>query len=101
MEQLINFLPMIVLLIAWVLLLIIPQKKRNDQVRSLLASLEVNDEVITHSGIIGKIIRIEDNIIVLESGPDRVRFRMTKDSVAVNSTKDRIKEAQKESTKKK
>ena len=47
-------------------LLIRPQSKRAKQQRELLASLGKGDEVVTSSGIIGRITDIEDNIVSLE-----------------------------------
>lgn len=91
METLMTYLPLILLTIMWILLLYLPQRKRNEERRNLMASLEVNDEVITSSGIIGKIIKIDGDVILLESGPERVRFRITKESIAYNETKEKLK----------
>ena len=54
----------------------------------MLAELKVNDEVLTRGGIVGKIITIDEDQLVIQSGPDRVRIRVTKNSVAQKITKD-------------
>ena len=69
-------------------LLILPEKKRSKKYNNLLAELKVNDEVLTRGGIVGKIITIDEDQLVIQSGPDRVRIRVTKNSVAQKITKD-------------
>ena len=69
-------------------LLILPEKKRSKKYNNMLAELKVNDEVLTRGGIVGKIITIDEDQLVIQSGPDRVRVRVTKNSVAQKITKD-------------
>ena len=69
-------------------LLILPEKKRTKKYNEMLSALKVNDEVLTRGGIIGKIITIEEDQMVIQSGPDRVRFRVTKNSIAQKLNKD-------------
>ena len=69
-------------------LLILPEKKRSKKYNNMLAELQVNDEVLTRGGIVGKIITIDEDQLVIQSGPDRVRIRVTKNSVAQKITKD-------------
>ena len=42
-----------------------PQSKRARELKSLMDSLTVGDEVVTSGGIIGKISSIKDNFVVL------------------------------------
>ncbi len=53
------------ILIFW-LFLIRPQQKRQKEQKTFMDSLQKGDEVVTASGIIGRINKIEDNIITLE-----------------------------------
>ena len=69
-------------------LLILPEKKRTKKYNTMLSELKVNDEVLTRGGIIGKIITIDEDQMVIQSGPDRVRFRVTKNSIAQKLNKD-------------
>lgn len=43
-----------------------PQRKRQKEHADMVASLNKGDEVITSSGILGKITRLEDNFVVLQ-----------------------------------
>ena len=69
-------------------LLILPEKKRTKKYNTMLSELKVNDQVLTRGGIVGKIITIEDEQMVIQSGPDRVRFRITKNAIAQKLSKD-------------
>ena len=67
---------------------LLTEKKRSKKYNNMLAELKVNDEVLTRGGIVGKIITIDEDQLVIQSGPDRVRIRVTKNSVAQKITKD-------------
>ncbi len=43
-----------------------PQRKRQKEHADMVAALEKGNEVITTSGILGKITRLEDNFVVLQ-----------------------------------
>ena len=71
-------------------LLILPEKKRTKKYNTMLSELKVNDQVLTRGGIVGKIITIEDDQMVIQSGPDRVRFRITKNAIAQKLNKEAV-----------
>lgn len=62
-------------------LMIVPDKKRRKQYNNMLANLKVNDEVMTKGGIIGKVISIDEENIVLETGPSRARIKLSKNGI--------------------
>lgn len=57
-----------------------PQQKRRKEHVSLVASLNKGDEVVTNSGILGKISKVEGNFLVLEVS-DTVELKFQKDAV--------------------
>jgi preprotein translocase subunit YajC len=87
-QLLATLLPLVAMFAIMYFLLILPEKKRTKKYNSMLSELKVNDEVLTRGGIIGKIITIEEDQMVIQSGPDRVRFRVTKNSIAQKLNKD-------------
>ncbi|HLF41237.1 MAG TPA: preprotein translocase subunit YajC [Acidimicrobiia bacterium] len=67
-----NVLPlvwMILMLGAFYVLLVRPQRRQMTAHRELMASLTVGDEVMTMGGIFGRINRLEDEVIDLEVSP--------------------------------
>ena len=74
--------PMLIVFVVFYLVLLLPEKKRKKQYMQMLDNLQVNDEIMTRGGIIGKIISFDGDNMVLESGPDRARLKMTKNAIA-------------------
>ncbi|MBU3111351.1 preprotein translocase subunit YajC [Clostridium lacusfryxellense] len=81
MQSIGTLLPLILMLAVFYLVIFIPENKRKKKYAALLNNLKVNDEVMTKGGIIGKIINIQDDYIILESGPDRTRIKLSKSGI--------------------
>lgn len=82
MGTLIQLAPMLIILVVFYAMILIPERKRKKNYEAMIGGLQLNDEVMTRGGVIGKIITIDDENIVLESGPDRVRLRFAKSAIA-------------------
>lgn len=64
-----------VLVVAFFVLVVRPQRRQLAAHRALVASLEVGDEVITTSGMYGTIRMIDDDTLHIEIAPNvTVRF---------------------------
>lgn len=68
-----QFLPLILMFVIFWFLLIRPQQKRAKAHKAMLAELKRGDNVVTSSGIIGRIMEINDNEVLLESGDSKFR----------------------------
>lgn len=77
----------VIVMVVFYALLIIPERKRKKRYQEMIDELKVNDEVMTRGGIFGKITKIKDDYIVLESGPDKVRLKMAKESISTKIDK--------------
>ncbi len=74
---------MIVALIAvFYFLMYRPQKKQEKEARNLMESLQVGDEITTHSGIIGKIVSMKDETVTIETSKDKTKIRFLKTAIA-------------------
>ena len=87
-QLLVTLLPLVAMFAIMYFLLIVPEKKRTKKYNTMLSELKVNDEVLTRGGIVGKIITIEEDQMVIQSGPDRLRYRITKNAIAQKLSKD-------------
>ena len=85
---LIQFLPLILILVVFYAILWMPEKKRKKQYDAMLAGLKVNDDVMTRGGIIGRIVSMDDDNIVLETSSDRTKIKFTKNAVSSKIYKD-------------
>ncbi len=61
-------------------LMIRPQQKKMKEQQNMLSNLKVGDEVLTASGILGKISEITDKVVSVEVA-DRVRVKMLKSQI--------------------
>ena len=59
-----------------------PQKKQEKETRNLLDSLQVGDEITTHSGIIGKIVSMKEETVTIETSKDKTKIRFLKTAIA-------------------
>ena len=74
-ELIATFLPMVIGFALIYFLMIRPQKKREKEVNQMRADLKVGDEVLTVGGIKGKISKLgEDYITIESSGHTRIEF---------------------------
>lgn len=71
-------------------------KKQEKEARELRDSLEVGDEIVTIGGIVARVVKIEEDTLLIESGADRSKIRMRKDAISSNNTA--IERIQKERT---
>lgn len=65
-SSLMSFLPMVVIFVLFWLLLIRPQQKKMKVHNQMLAALEKGTKVVTSGGLVGTIVKLEDNFIDLE-----------------------------------
>jgi preprotein translocase subunit YajC len=64
------------------LFIFVPENKRKKKYSAMISSLKLNDDVMTRGGIIGKLVNIQDNLVILETGPDRVRIKFDKNGIS-------------------
>lgn len=69
-----SLLPMILIFVVFYFFLIRPQRKKDKQVKDMLANLKNGDRVCTIGGIYGTIINIKDDTITLSVGNDNVKL---------------------------
>lgn len=82
-----TFIIMLVLMVAIFYFMILrPENKKKKEAEQLRSSLKVGDKITTIGGIVGKIVDVENDKIVIESGADRVRIELLKWSVMTNNT---------------
>ena len=67
-DPLISLLPLILMFVVLYFLMIRPQMKRAKEHKNLVENLQKQDEIITSSGIVGRIININSTYITLEVG---------------------------------
>ena len=86
MEQIGQFLTMLIIIVVFYFFMIRPQMKKAKDHKKFVEELKKGDKVITTSGIHGKIVEMNDStfLIEVESG---TKIRFEKSSVSLESSK--------------
>lgn len=74
--------PFILMFVVFYFILILPEKKRKKKYDEMLNELKVNEKVITRGGIVGRIIKVNDETIVIETSADRTKIELTKQGIS-------------------
>ena len=69
-STLMQFLPIVVLFVAFYFLLIRPQTKKAKEHRDMVAKLAVGDEVVTSGGILGRVTEAGETFVTVEVAKD-------------------------------
>jgi len=71
----------IILILFLYLIVLVPQKKARKDMQELQKEVKVDDTITTHSGIIGKIIEINEDTITIVTGPDEIKLDVQRWSI--------------------
>lgn len=69
---------LVLMLVAFYFLLIRPQRKKEKQAQDMRNNIEVGDGVTTIGGIMGRVVSFKDDTVLIETGADRIKFRLKK-----------------------
>ena len=70
---------MIVIMIAiFYFLLIRPENKKKKEAAKMRDSLKAGDEITTIGGIVGRVVKVKDDSLVIESSTDKSKLRIMK-----------------------
>lgn len=69
-DTLLTFLPMVAIFVVFYFLLIRPQQKKQKEARAMLDALEKGNEVVTAGGVLGRIVKLDEQYATLEVAPN-------------------------------
>ena len=61
-----NVLPLLLIFVIFYMLLIRPQQRRLKQHQAMVEAVKRNDTAVTNGGLIGKVVKVEENEVELE-----------------------------------
>ena len=94
MGMIMSFLPFVLIIVLLYFMMIRPQRKREKEAKAMLNAMKVGDKVVTIGGICGKVSKIKDEFIWIETGnigtqTEKSVIKMERDAVrTVNPAKD-------------
>jgi preprotein translocase subunit YajC len=83
---LVTFLPFILIIIVFYLMLVRPNQKKQKQWQEMLANLKSGDRITTTGGMRGTIISIKEDAVQLRIPPDGVKLEVVKSAIASVTT---------------
>jgi preprotein translocase subunit YajC len=87
-NQLMTFLPFLLIIVVFYFLLIRPNQTRQKKWQSMLSSLKSGDKVTTTGGLRGTIYAIKDDVIQLRVPPDNIKLEIVKSAIASVTTEE-------------
>ena len=87
-----QMLPLVLIVVIMYFMLIRPQRKKDKEVKNMLANLKVGDRITTIGGFYATIAAIKDDVITISFGPDSTKAMIAR--WAVRSLEDTPADAQ-------
>lgn len=78
--SILTFLPFILIFGIFYFLVIMPQRRQQQELKNMVSELKSGDEVVTNGGIIGKIIEVKDSSFLIRSA-DKSILEVSKTAV--------------------
>ncbi len=82
MDSIMQMLPLVLMFVVLYFLMIRPQMKKSKEHKALIAALAKGDEVITASGMAGRITKVSDDFVTVAI-TDTVEVQMQRPSIAL------------------
>jgi len=76
-----QFLPLVLIIAVFYVLVLRPQQKRQRQLQDTIASLKVNDRIVTTGGIIGVISAVRESSFLIRSA-DKTILEIARSAIA-------------------
>ena len=87
MAALVQFGPIVLILVLMYFLMIRPQQKKQKEEQKMRNNLRVGDELTTIGGIKGRVVSIKDDTITIETSNDRTKIVFEKAAIGTVHTK--------------
>lgn len=91
---------MIVAMLAIMYFLTIrPQRKRQKEEQTMRDNIQVGDEITTIGGIIGRVVTVKEDALIIETGADKNKLKISRWAVSTNNTANEKLAAEREAAK--
>lgn len=68
MNTVVSILPLVLIIVLLYFMMIRPQRKKEKETREMINAMKVGDKVVTIGGICGKVAKIKDEYVFIETG---------------------------------
>jgi preprotein translocase subunit YajC len=81
-NPIIGFLPLILIIGIFYLLVFMPMQRQKKQTQVMLKNLQNGQTVVTTGGIVGTIVTINDDTLIIRVKPDNVKLQVNRGAVS-------------------
>ena len=78
MNEIVTLLPLITVFVIFYLILSLPQRRRQKKHKQYVEALKIGDDVITDSGIYGRVVNIKEETVTLVIKKGEIEILKTK-----------------------
>ena len=91
MSTIVSILPLVLIILLLYFIMIRPQRKKEKETKAMINAMKVGDKVVTIGGICGKVAKIKDEYVFIETGnigtPDQKSVvKMERDAIRTVET---------------
>ena len=87
---------MVALFAVMYFVMIRPQRKKQKEDQEMRDSIQIGDEITTIGGISGRVVTVKEDALVIETGSDKTKLKITRWAIQTNNTADDRLQAQRE-----
>ena len=81
---------MIIMLVVFIgamyFFMIRPQKKKQKEEQEMRDAIQIGDEITTIGGIMGRVVTVKEDSLIIETGADRTKMKITRWAIQTNNT---------------
>ncbi len=71
----------VIVFVAFYFFAIRPQKKQEREANNMRNALTIGDEITTIGGILGRVVKVTEETVVIETGKDRTKLHILKTAI--------------------
>ena len=90
---------MVLLFVGMYFLMIRPQKKQQKKEQEIRENTQVGDEITTIGCIVGKVVTVKEDSLIIETGADKNKMKITRWAIQTNVTANEKIKAEREAAK--
>ena len=76
-----------------------PQRKRQKEEQTMRDNIQVGDEITTIGGIMGRVVTVKEDALIIETGADKNKLKISRWAVSTNNTSNEKLAAEREAAK--
>ncbi len=87
---------MVLLFVIMYFVMIRPQQKKQKEDQAMRDAIQIGDEITTIGGIVGRVVTVKEDTLVIETGSDKNKMKITRWAIQTNNTNEERIQAQRE-----